>query len=287
MQVLIRRALPSDAARCGQIMFEAFMSIADRHHFPPDFSSIEQATQVAAYLIGHDHFYAVVAEREGRVLGSNFLAETDPIRAVGPISVDPSVQERGVGRLLMGAVLERASSAVGVRLVQDAFNAVSMALYASLGFEVREPLVLISGRPVGERRRDVEVRPMHRRDIDQCAALCERVHGTARAHELREALSGFAPFVACRDGRVRAYATTLTLWQVAHGVAESDEEMEQLILVAGAAQPDPVSFLLPTRQAALFRWCLAAGLRIVKPLTLMTLRAYQEPTGCYFPSVAY
>jgi hypothetical protein len=35
--------------------------------------------------------------------------------------------------------------AEGIRLVQDTFNATSMALYASLGFEAKEPLVLLAG----------------------------------------------------------------------------------------------------------------------------------------------
>jgi predicted N-acetyltransferase YhbS len=287
MQVTLRQARPGDAAECGRIMYQAFKSIAERHNFPPDFASVQQATQVATYLINQEVFFGVVAESNGGLVGSNFLAEADPIRAVGPISVEPAVQQHGIGRRLMEAVLERAGGAVGVRLVQDAFNTTSMALYASLGFEVREPLALMTGKPLGPLRADIEVRPLRRSDIEECAKLCKRVHGTERTHELRDALDGFLPFVACRKGRVTAYATTLVLWQVAHGVAESEEDMEQLILGASAAQTQPVAFLLPTRETPLFRWSLAAGLRIVKPLTLMTTRAYQEPAGCYFPSVAY
>jgi len=47
----------------------------------------------------------VVAEVDGRVVGSNFLYEGDPIAGVGPISVDPEYQ-RGVGRRLMEAVIQ-------------------------------------------------------------------------------------------------------------------------------------------------------------------------------------
>ena len=49
----------------------------------------------------------------------------------------------------------------------------------------------------------------------------------------------------------------------------------------------PLRFLLPTRQATLFRWALGEGLRIVKPLSLMTFGPYQEPAGSFFPSVLY
>jgi ribosomal protein S18 acetylase RimI-like enzyme len=283
--VVTRRATMADAAECGRICHDAFKSIADQHHFPPDFTSVAQAEQVISYLLSQPTFFGVVAEVDGRLVGSNFLSMGDPVHAVGPISVDPRVQNRGIGRRLMETVLHRARTAVGVRLVQDAFNTASMALYVSLGFEVREPLALLTGCPVGPCRSGFEVRPLRRADIDACARLCERVHGTERTRELLDALDSFTPFVVYRDGRITAYATTLSLWQVAHGVAESETDMQQLIL--GASRNDPLAFLVPTRQSSLLRWCVSAGLRIVKPLTLMTMGAYREPSGCYFPSVAY
>ena len=43
----------------------------------------------------------------------------------------------------MQAVMEDGKNAAGIRLVQDAFNTVSLPLYASLGFEVVEPLVAL------------------------------------------------------------------------------------------------------------------------------------------------
>ena len=49
----------------------------------------------------------MVAEIDGRIVGSNFLDERSPIRGVGPITVAPEGQNSGVGRKLMQAVLER------------------------------------------------------------------------------------------------------------------------------------------------------------------------------------
>jgi len=287
MHVTIRQATQADAAACGRVLYAAFKAIADRHGFAPDFAHVEQAMLVVTHLVNQPTFFGVVAETGGRIVGSNFLAEADPIRAVGPISVDPALQQAGVGRLLMEAVLDRGQSAPGVRLVQDAFNSTSMALYSSLGFAVREPLVLLHGQPTGSRDRSVTVRPMRPGDIATCAALCQRVHGAPRTSEIEGALRHLAPVVAERGGRITAYATTLSFWQVAHGVAESEADMQELILGAANLSVDPVTFLLPTRQTAMFRWCLEARLRIQKPMTLMTLRDYQEPRGCYFPSVAY
>ena len=73
-------------------------------------------------------FYSVVAELDGRVVGSNFLDERSAIAGVGPITVDPSVQDRGIGRRLMQAVLDRAAARrfAGVRLVQAAYHSRSL-----------------------------------------------------------------------------------------------------------------------------------------------------------------
>ena len=100
----IRPAMASDAEACGRIIFDAFRRIADDHRFPRDFPSVEGATQLAQTFIADPSIFGVVAEIDGHVVGSNFLSEDDPIRAVGPITVDPALQGVGVGRLLMTAV---------------------------------------------------------------------------------------------------------------------------------------------------------------------------------------
>ncbi|MGH8057901.1 MAG: GNAT family N-acetyltransferase, partial [Candidatus Entotheonellia bacterium] len=46
-------------------------------------------------------------------------------------------------------------------------------------------------------------------------------------------------------------------------------------------------FLLPTRNGELFRWCLAHGLRVVQPLTLMSMGLYNEPQGVFLSSIVY
>jgi hypothetical protein len=60
-------------------------------------------------------------------------------------------------------------------------------------------------------------------------------------------------------------------------------------LIAGALAADevPASFLVPTRQAGLFRWCLSQGLRPIKPMTYMTIGEYRESDGSWIPSVLY
>src|SRR5215203_6124787 len=145
--VELRAIEPADARDCARILYEAFGGIHDHHRFQRDFPTLEAAEQLTGAFIAHPSIWGVVAESDGRVVGSNFIDERCTIRGVGPITVDPRAQGRGVGRRLMQAALERSRRAAGIRLFQDSFNVGSLSLYASLGFEVKEPAVVISGRP--------------------------------------------------------------------------------------------------------------------------------------------
>jgi predicted N-acetyltransferase YhbS len=218
----IRTAVASDANECGRIIYEAFKGINEAHGFSPDFPSAEAATGLADALIADPSIFAVIAEVDGKVVGSNFLMEGDPIRAVGPITVDPAAQGGGIGRQLMQAALERGKDAIGVRLVQDVFNTASISLYASLGFEVKEPLMLMSGHPKSRPRPRFEVRPMASGEIEICGGLCRRVHRFPRSSEVGGAAK-MLPFVVRRDGRVTGYLTAATFWIANHGVAETEE----------------------------------------------------------------
>jgi GNAT superfamily N-acetyltransferase len=288
METMLRPATPADAEACGRICYQGFKALNERHGFPPNYPSVEAATGRVRAFLEHSAVFGVVAvERGGRVLGFNFLSERDPIRGVGPIVVDPAAQGRGVGRRLMAAVLERAAGAPGIRLTQEAFNLHSLALYAGLGFEAREPLVALTGRPSPAPLPGWEVRPLRAENLAACAALYERVHGHSRANELRDALARGLAWVALRDGRVVAYAAVATVWLANHGVGESEEDMAALLAGAGRLVEEPLALLLPIRQAGLLRWCLKAGLRPIKPILLMSLGEYRQPLGTWFPSILY
>jgi hypothetical protein len=68
-------------------------------------------------------------------------------------------------------------------------------------------------------------------------------------------------------------------------VGESNSDVEAPI--ANAATFLGPGILVPTRNAGLFRWCLENGLRVVQPMTLMTMGLYNEPAGAYLPSILY
>jgi hypothetical protein len=99
--VVIRRATPDDAEVCGRICFEAFGTLADKYNFPRDFPAPEIPIHVLSTMFSHPSFFCVVAEQDGKIIGSNCSDERIPIAGVGPITIDPCSQNHSVGRQLM------------------------------------------------------------------------------------------------------------------------------------------------------------------------------------------
>jgi len=284
-KVRLRKGRPEDAEKCGVICFEAFQAISDGHNFPRDFPSPEPAIGLLSFLLSRHDVYSVIAESDGRVVGSNFLWETASVAGVGPITVDPSVQNGAIGRRLMEDVLRRTEEQAfaGVRLVQAAYHNRSLSLYTKLGFDTREPLSAMQGPALGLEIPGLPVRPATKDDVDECNKLCVRIHGFEREVELIDAINQGSATVVERDSRITGYTNGIGF--LGYAVGENNEDLKALI---GAAKEFPgPGFLLPTRNSELMRWCLQHGLRVVMPMTLMSIGLYNEPRGAFLPSVIY
>ena len=285
MDISIREGTPEDAEICGSICYNAFKTISEAHGFAPDFPAPEVAIDVLTRMLANPNSYSVVAEIDGRIVGSNFLDERNSIAGVGPITVDPTVQNRAIGRRLMDAVHERAAEKdlAGVRLIQAGFHTRSLSLYAKLGYDVREHLACIQGNALGISVDGHVVRPATEGDVDACNRLCTEVHGHDRGGELRDAVAHGSANVVEHERGITGYATIIGFF--GHAVGETNEDIKALI---GAAKEfvGP-GFLLPTRNGELFRWCLNNGLRVTQPMTLMSKGRYNEPAGAFLPSILY
>ncbi len=283
--VTIREARPEDVSVCGRICYEAFNAVSQSYNFPCDLPGPEVATGLISMMFTHPGVYSVVAEVEGRVAGSNCLDERSTIAGVGPITVDPKVQNRGIGRKLMVAVLERSSErgAAGVRLVQAAFHNRSLSLYASLGFDIREPLSCMQGRTIERSVPGCTVRAAQMADLGACNTLARQVHGFDRDQDLAEAVQQGTALVVERGGRITGYASSLAFF--GHATAETNVDLQSLI--ASVHSFGGPGILVPSRNNVLFRWCLSNGLRVVEPMTLMTAGLYNEPAGAWLPSILF
>ena len=283
--VVVRTAAPEDVATCGQICYDAFTAINLAHGFPSDFPNPEVGVFAISSMFSDPRFYCVVAEMDGRIVGSNGLDERATIRGVGPITIDPGVQNKGVGRLLMQAVMDRARDrgAPGLRLVQAAFHNRSLALYTSFGFDVREPLSCLQGQTRERSVPGCQVRVATTADEDAFNALSRRVHGYDRGVELAQAISRGTARVVERGGHVTGYSTHLAFF--GHSTSETNLDMQALLVsVESFAGP---GILVPSRNSVLLRWCLQNGLRVVQPMTLMSTGLYNDPSGAWLPSVLF
>jgi predicted N-acetyltransferase YhbS len=281
----IRSATADDAGTCSRIFFDAFESIATRHAFPIEPGSREFTDFHTNSMLATDGIIGLAAELDGQIVGSAFADERGAIVGIGPVTVDPSVQDGGVGRALMQALLDRQRErdVAGVRLVQTAYHYRSFALYAKLGFAVREPLSVFQGNVFRSGAPSRSVRPASASDLDACNAVCRWVHGHDRSAELATWIGLGSARVAEENGRITGYATGFGYgW---HAVGHSDEDV--IALLASADSFLGLGILVPSRNVGVMDWCLNSGLRVVQQSTLMTIGLYNEPHGAWLPSIVY
>ena len=285
MNVSIRPVAAADVSACATICYEAFREIAERHSFPPDVPSPEVAAGFLSHMVGRPGFFAILAEVNGQIVGSNFMDERARVAGLGPITIDPAVQNKTVGRRLMDAALARAeeSGRAGVRLLQVAYHNRSLCLYAKLGFAAVDIISAMQGPRMSIEIPDRTVRSAKSDDMEACKELCRTAHGFDRADELRDTVAAGMANVVEHHGRVTGYSTSVGYF--GHSVAASHDDLKALI--AAAPEFTGLGLLLPTRNSEVFRWCLDQGLRLVQQMVLMARGEYREPDLPYMPSIHY
>jgi ribosomal protein S18 acetylase RimI-like enzyme len=285
--ITIRAIRPVDVEACARAAYAAHTTVAAAHNIPCEHPSLEFSIGMVTNKVKDPNAAGFVAERDQQIVGSIFLNTfpDTPVAAIGPLTVEPATEGSSAGRRLMSAALgEARHRGIGqVRLVQSPSHLRSLALYMKLGFEVREPLVLISGKPSGQATAGCDVRQATIDDIPSCNQLCIATHGFARSFELLSAIEQKVARVAARGNYISGYSTGLGFR--GHAVADKVEDLKALI--GGAPVIMGPGFFVPTRNGELLRWLLAAGFRASWPATLMTLGPYQEPAGAFLPSIAF
>jgi len=277
-------ASPDHVETLGELCYRAFGDISRRHGFETDFESVDLARMVIGGLVRNEDCYSIAAIDDGALAGSNFITTPDEVGTIGPISVDPDRQGKGIGRVLMEDTLRyaRENGIERVRLMQDSFNMQSLALYASLGFDTKAPVALLVPAPANV----PEVRPATPDDLDAVERLSSEIYGVSRRQEVSHQLSGpFRAFVYEQGGRVVAYFTP---GLVGHGVGETEEALVAVVLGATAqVGPEFARAFCPLTEGSLYRRFLAAGCKNRKVMNLMALGPYEEPRGPWLPSVGF
>ena len=118
-----------EAARIFRTAFGTFLGVPDVTQFRLDLGTIETRFKTDAGT-------ALVAERDGRLLGSVFGMDWGSQFVVGPLTVDPACWKQGVARLLTTAILAVAGrrKSTLVSLFTFPHSATHLRLYQSFGF---------------------------------------------------------------------------------------------------------------------------------------------------------
>jgi GNAT superfamily N-acetyltransferase len=128
---LVERDLP-EAERIFRVAFGTFLGVPEPETFWSD----------RDYVYGRwraPHVAALGATDGGRLVGSNFVTRWGSVGFFGPITVDPALQETGVGKALLAATMDQfdAWGTTQVGLFTFAHSAKHLALYQKFGFHAR------------------------------------------------------------------------------------------------------------------------------------------------------
>jgi predicted N-acetyltransferase YhbS len=291
MSLVIRPIEHNDVESCGKIGYEAHKVISSAHDYPSEQPSEEFGIGLIRSLLENPNSWGVLAERQGITLGSIFLHEfpPSPVAVIGPLTVHPSAEGGGVGKMLMDSALTQAhkQNHDQIRLVQSPSHIRSFVLYSKCGFTLREPLFLLQGQPLKDsnnNRSSVNVRLVRNdSDVSVCNELCKSVHGFSREMELRQAKDQGVATIIERDGVVTGYSAGIGI--LGHAVAKSNEDLK--VLIANASTILGPGFFVPARNHEVMIWLLENGFQIGWPANLMTIGPYQEPLTPFLPSLAY
>ena len=321
-QVAVRSATEEDLEDMSRIAYEAFCrfntSKGLKVPFPP-----REERDVCKGLFSmclHSGSPMLVAfDDSGVCLGSVVCATRgEQCCGIGPITIDPAHQGRGIGRSLMSAIMDHVKDGHGkpltFRLTQVAVNAASFCLYASLGFNACGNLLEFHSLPSLPKCNDhapdhdksqsssVEVRRATVDDVPACDALFQEAHGGCfgRRNEIHDAVFhgvgvyGWHVYVLAdsKDGSIVAYTTGLYL--LGHTVARNEAVFKLFLEMLSV---EVVEFerkhcrihIDPVCYPDLIRWMLSTGMQLGKQNTMMTTGCYTGPVApfVYCPTADY
>jgi GNAT superfamily N-acetyltransferase len=291
LSLTIRQIEQNDVECCGKIGYEAHKTISSAHGYPCEQPSEEFGIGLIRMLLDNPNSWGVLAERQGKILGSVFLHEfpPSPVAVIGPLTVHPTAEGGGIGRKLMNAAVIQAHKRNHdqIRLVQSPSHIRSFVLYTKCGFTLREPLFLMQGQSLKSAINHASNRSarlvLNNNDISMCNELCKSAYGFSRDLELHQAIDQGVALMTEQDGAVTGYAAGIGI--LCHAVAKSNDDLKTLI--ANASTILGPGFLVPGRNHEIINWLLENRFQIGWPANLMTIGPYQEPRLPFLPSLAY
>lgn len=281
----IRLLESPDLPRVGEILYYAFNRVFSEHGHPPPVPSVASGESLARAYAEYEPEASWVALLDQTIVASAFTHPRGLTAGIGPVTVDPEHQSRGIGKRLMRFVLDRLQAQTSIRLFQDAFNRQSFALYSGLGFEGRDIMAVLRAAPTRFRGTHAagRLRELHTADLNEVAMLDFRLTGLDRPADLVFLVDRGPAFVLEGSRGIEGYGLafkaedTLFLGPVA---ATTTEGVLQLSAhICGEADCDIVTVRAFGRPGTLMTALLAAGFEVRSLGTYMVRGSYEEPRG--------
>jgi ribosomal protein S18 acetylase RimI-like enzyme len=282
---MIRRMEERDVVRAGEVIVAAFNDVFARHGFPPPFPAPDVGVALARGYLQLEPQECFVAEEGGKVVGSGFLHIRGSTAGIGPITVDPACQSKGVGKELMMTVIRAGRRCLSLRLVQDAFNTVSFPLYSKLGFAACGTIASLSGKDVrpATRPRGVAIREATIDDAARLSALDTKLTGIARPQDIHYFLHQSPQLMSFLDGKLSGYLCVLRMGDAVFlGPAAASDPTALRALISHAAEREhgrTLRMRFPTRQHELFLDIMKMGFRVEALQTYMVRGPWKTPKG--------
>ncbi len=282
----IRRMTREDIPEVGRIGVEAFNDLMARHNRPPLYPDPQVGPLAATAYVSIDPERSLVAIDENRIIGSIFYRRRGETVSVGPATVAPAAQGRGVGTKLFQTVIEREPNARSMRIMQDSLNLASFELLVRIGYSLGEEVAMFT-LPAGfreEHESDPTVRVARAEDMGEILALDRRLFGSDRKRDF-EFLRRFGKILAIHSGKaLDAYLAQMPTpgrIMLGPGGADSPEALRRLVQHAVGETLGELSLLVPARDYENIKPLLATGFRLVGLSNLMYRGSWTPPAGAY------
>lgn len=232
------RLLTADDVEGGvEVLVRAFNEFHVSVGQPPLFGTFSQARATLQMALQLDPLGTWAAVWNARkVVGVAVTYRRGGYVSIGPVSVHPLAQSRGVGRMLMRRVSEANADASCLALVHAGSNPHAFTLYRTQGFRVVYPEAQFAGSPRTTPADRAGVREASRADLDAIVALDRKLAAIDRSAEL-DMLLGFGRTYVSESG----YLVTVRLGDargIGPGAAEDAATMRSL-LAAALHEPPP------------------------------------------------
>lgn len=274
-----------DVVRAGEVIVSAFNDVFTRHGFPQPFPSPEIGIGLARGYLHLEPQECFVAVEGGQVVGSGFIHVRGDTAGIGPITVDPACQAAGVGREIMMAVMHAGRHCPSLRLVQDAFNLTSFALYSKLDFVACGTVVGLAGQGLSPIRHahGITVRDMTAEDIAGVTALDTLLTGITRPQDLQFFLGRPPQLIGFLEGKLVGYLCLLRTGAGTFlGPAAATDPAVLRALIARAIEAErgkAVRMRLPGRHAELLCDLLKMGFHVEVLENYMVRGPWKTPKG--------